>query len=200
MVTFSPEMLAKITGGAVKLDVLLYVQSTPTPIRVWTGVGPLTIPADSVDTAGGTYLGIGRLVGFPALSQLINGVAERVEFTLSGVDPDALRLADQDAEGLRAAEAFCGLAIMDDVGAIIDATFWVWNGESDTPKISRTGGDGRGPVTRQVSLSVGSPMTGRRRAGLSYFTGVDQRRRDPTDAFCDRVNLYPPNATVRWPS
>lgn len=195
-----PEVLAKITSGAVQLDALLYIQSTPNPVRCWTGVGPLAIPADTVDEDGGTYLGLGRLVGLPALSQLINGVAERVEFVLSGVDQEMLRLADQDAEGLRAASAFVGLAIFDENWAVMDSIFWLWNGEADTPKLSRQPGEGGSGAVRQISLSVGTAMTGRKRAGLSYFSGVDQRRRVPTDAFCDRANLYPPTSTIRWPT
>lgn len=190
----------------VRVGVFLLIKanngSPPTWLRMWSGVGDHDMDANAIDTQGGTYLGIGDLVGLPTLSQLVNGVAERVEFSLSGVTADIIALADAEAETVRNVPVHMAIVAFDEDFQASTSPVWVWEGESDVPRVSRqsvAGEDGSFQVIRSVSLSVGSIFTGRRRPQNAYFTGIEQRARSADDAFCDRANGYSLGTTRKWP-
>lgn len=197
--SWDPEIIAAFKSGGVRLDIFLFVDATPTPLRVWTGLSSFTMAANGIDTTGGTYIGMGRLNSIPALNQLINGAAQRLEVSLSGVDAAVLDLADADAEGLRDAASAIGVVVFDEDYQPITTCKWLWTGTCDTPKVSRSaGGNGEAPV-RTVSISLGTIFTGRKRPIASFYTGIDQRRRSSNDAFCDRSGHYTGNSTIPWP-
>lgn len=186
---------AQLAGATVRPAILLLVKTTEGDwLRAWSAFGDFALPADGIDTTGGVYRGVGELVDAPAVSQLINGLAERIVFSLSGVDPAVLALAEEDAEALRGAPAHLALVALGADWAPLHDAYWLWEGEADSLRVIRSGD------VRSVSISVGTPHTGRTRPSLGFFTGVEQRRRSPDDRFCDRVNLYSANATVRWPT
>src|SRR5687767_4810759 len=89
--------------AASRISWLLRIESDPV-CYLWTGFGPLETPADTVDAGGATWRGAGEIVGVPALQALINGVAQRVNFTLSGVSAESLRLAVEDKDTVKGAE------------------------------------------------------------------------------------------------
>lgn len=202
----SEETAQTYASGAVKVAVFVLIKtgadSPANWIRVWSGTGDIELPAGLIDTAGGVYLGMGDLVGLPSFSQLLNGVAERIEFVLSGCSPEVIALADQDAEDVRGAAAHIGIIGLDWSEQTIGDPLWLWEGETDVPrtrKQSVISEDGTGSILRSVSLSAVSAFSGRRRPPLGYFTGVDQRRRSPGDAFCDRANIYHQGRTRKFP-
>lgn len=171
-------------------------------LRAWSGAGDFPVDAGLIDTTGGIYTGAGDVVGLPVLSQLINGVADRVEFILSGASPTVLALADSEADTVRGAAVHVGLVALDEDLQALSQPLWFWEGRADVPRVARTSQvaeDGASIVTRSVSLSVGTLFTRRRRPRAAYFTGVDQRRRSPTDKGCDRANKYNLGATRKWP-
>jgi hypothetical protein len=198
MSQLSPEAIEILEASAVRYDMLMLAKSEGTWIRLWTGAGDFVATADAVDTTGGRYLGLGILSGVPALNQLINGVAERLEFTMSGIDELTLNLADAEAATVRRADTYIGMQLFDDDYQRVDGIYWLWHGKADTPKTASEMSED-GIEIRTMTLSVGSPFVIRRRPGLSYFNGIDQRAISPTDAICDRVTLYTQETTIRWP-
>jgi hypothetical protein len=52
--------------------------------------------------------------------------------------------------------------------------------------------------TRSITLNVESPLVRRRTARVSYFSDVDQRRRDPTDRAFEFISTLA-NKSVSWP-
>ncbi|HEY1630793.1 MAG TPA: hypothetical protein VGF56_05725 [Rhizomicrobium sp.] len=175
-----------------------FFMQTDTPVRIWSGVGDFRLPSDSVDTAGGVYRGLGIFVQIPSIRVPLNGAMIRHEFALSGVTAEVLRLANADRATVRGAEVFWGLTMLGPDKQPMASVAWFWNGVADTPKAARTGS--QQPVTRTVSLSVGTGEVGRKQKNLWRWTGIDQRLRSPTDAFCDRVVLYNSQTTERWPT
>ena len=192
-----PLIEAQINGRLIRTSFFMRID-TPTPVRAWAGIGDFVLPPDNVETTGGTYKGLGVISDMPSFEQLVNGVAQRVEFTLSGVDQRISELADQDAPEVRSKRVNVGLQFLDDDWQPLADILWVWEGEADvirkssvsTPDFQRT---------YTITLSVGSITTGRRRPGLSYFTSAQQRRRSADDAFCDRTGLYTQSAEIKWP-
>lgn len=167
------------------------------PVRAWAGIGDLEIPADDVETEGGTFQGVGILGNVPALRQLIGGAAERLEFSLTVPSGEIFALADDEAASVRAAPVDVGVIFFDEDWQQ-SAVAWLWNGTADVPSVSRTA-NGLS-VTRTVRISAGSAFTDRTRPQHTYFTNADQKRRSPTDDFCIRVDLYGINSAVKFPN
>jgi hypothetical protein len=188
---------AQIDGHLVRRSMLMYV-ATDVPVRAWTGVGPFEHPGDTVDIDGGTYIGLGEIQDIPALSQLVNGVASRIELSLSGVDDRIVALADADAAEIRSKTVTLGLQFFGSDWQPLGDTLWIWDGEADVIRTDTTSNPDFSR-TRTVTLSVGSITTGRRRPKLNSFTRAQQRRRSADDAFCDRTSLYSGDTELKWP-
>lgn len=156
--------------------------ATSDPVRLWTGLGALEIPADAVEPEDGArYIGGGDLLdGFQDVEQLINGIAERLEMRCSGVSPAILTLARDEQAEVEGATVDIGVVMFDGGWQISDVR-WAASYRADKLTIER------GPNERTLSLSIASGDTGRSRSPNAYWTSADQRRRSPTDAFCDRV-------------
>ena len=166
------------------------------PAYLWSGVGDLFVPADALvgDT---TYLGGGEWVDLPEIQQLINGTADRVEFTVSGVDEETLRLALDDRATVSGSIVRIGTIPMDENWQVAGAPDWEWEGVADIVTVESSTGEG-GDRTRSITLSVGSSDTARSRAQLTFFTDADQRRRFPTDAFFSHVARITSGSTRRF--
>ena len=189
----------QLAGGIVRPGVIFRMATTPT-IRLWGGAGDLEIGADAIETGASIYRGVGDITGLPAVQALINGLAERVEFTLSGaaIDATAVKLADADAATTRGAAVNMALVLFDADWQRIGDPLWLWQGEADTPRIARRT-NGSGQVTRDISISVGSIFTDRRRPSLSYYSDVEQKSRSADDRFCERTSLYSQAVNMAWP-
>ncbi len=184
--------------GAPRYSLFWLIETTTGFVRAWTGVGDYDLAADDVDTEGGTYLGIGLLGQIPALRQLVGGTAERVEFTLNGVDAVTFGLADEAAATIRSAPVNVGILFFDADWQAADDIAWMWTGTADTIATDHTG-DTAGRMSRRVTLSVGSAFTDRTRPQLGFYTPTDQARRSPTDTCCARVPAMSPESSVIWP-
>lgn len=157
------------------------------PAYLWSGIGDLDVPGDAlVGYATTRYKGVGTLTGLPQLPSLINGTADRAEFTLSGVDALALRYVDEDKLGIRGAIVRIGSLPMNDQYQIAGPVDWEWEGIADTVSFDSQGGD-FGSRVRSITIGVGTASTGRSSAALSFFTDADQRQRSPTDAFFSHI-------------
>lgn len=155
--------------------------------RIWSGHGDLDVEADLIDPDGARYLGAGALIDVPSIKTLINGAADRLDFTLSGVSARILGLAQEDAPSVKGALALLGEQDFDDNWQTAGLPRWVWRGYADVLSIdSQESAQGR---ERTIRLSVGSADTYRSNPQPTYYTDHDQRRRSPTDAIFSHVSL-----------
>ncbi|WP_210168892.1 hypothetical protein [Pseudolabrys sp. Root1462] len=147
--------------------------------------------------ADGRYYGMGELTKVPSVSQLINGKAERVVFSMSGISERVLQIANGEAVGVRGQDVRLMLIGFDADWQCLGPGVQLWRGEADYLTVSL---DSNGGIqTRTVELSVGSLMTNRRRSPYSYFTDPDQQARSPGDIFCERTPLYQNSVGKKWP-
>lgn len=188
---------AQIDGSLIRASYLLYVDSTP-PVRAWTGVGPIQVDPWGQDTTGGTYLGVGLLGGVPALAQLVNGTAARLDLSLSGVDSTIIDLATGGSDDIRMKPVSVGLIFMGEDWQPLSTPLCVFVGDSDVIRFASQSSP-NGERSREVTLSIGSVLTGRRRPNYSYWTRAGQRARSGDDAFCDRVAGYNVDSELKWP-
>lgn len=187
----NPLIQAQIDGRLLRSCYLLRIDS-PTPVCAWTGVGDIIL-------GGETYLGLGLLPDVPSFQSLINGVAARLDLTLSGVDADVLALANGEANDVRGREVKIGLLFLDSAFRPIGTPLWVgpdYRADVISTDSVSTADFGR---VRTVTLSIGSATTGRRRPPLNYWTRAQQIIRSASDAFCNLVSRYTAESEIKWP-
>lgn len=168
----------------IRESYLLRIASDP-PARMWSGDGPLVIPPDAVEAETATYLGAGELLRAPDFQALINGTAERLEFTLSGVRSQVLRLALEDAPSVRGADVHLGRIDFNAAWQPVGVVEWEAVFRADILSVSSQ--DAGGERRRAITLSVGTDDTGRSFAPSAFFTDAEQRLRSPTDAIFSHV-------------
>lgn len=166
----------------MKRILLLRVATEPVA-RVCSGAAPIIIPADSIENTPAKYLGGGTLVEIPELEQVINGTAQRISITVSGVSPQAVKLFTEEAESLKGAPVHIGIAYQDDDWQITEVE-WLAELRCDFPTASGT------RTSRSVSISIGSSDTDRSKAPANWWTPAGQRKISPTDRVCDNVPGY----------
>lgn len=191
----------QLEAGAPRIGFFFRLDTDPV-VAIWMGVGRVKPGTDSIDpVTGRSYYGFGEILDVPSFRQLINGQAERISFTLSGVSEEIVRLAtEEDAPAIKGVDTALGFALMDDEWQPLAGIKWIRRYTADVLKAGQPPVDSKDdPIVRTITLSVGSLMTGRRRPGLSYFTDFDQQRRSPGDKFCERVTLYTQETTKAWP-
>jgi hypothetical protein len=165
-------------------SIVAYIACDP-PAVLWSGVGPLPLPADTVVPAPTIALGGSELIDFPDFQQLLGGTAERIDFIISGVSEEAMRLALDDAPSVRGATVHVGTASFADDWSL-SGIEWEAVFEARSLMVSRPTANG-GKITRTVTLTIVQGATTRSRAPNAYFTDADQRRQSPTDAIFSHV-------------
>lgn len=193
---------AQMAGSCVRGCVLLRVATSPV-IRISSCVSDFPIPADLIeDGEDAIYTGWGELLDLPKFNMLINGLAEKVEFTVSATmaTGELAALASSEAADIRGAAVNVGWCAMDEDWQRISPVAWPWDGEAHSLKVNRAPAAADTPgVVQSITLPVASLLSGRKRPSPSYWTDPDQKRRSPTDRFCDRVKTYEVGTTRVWP-
>ena len=187
-----PWLAANLSGRRIGIFFRLAVEPVQ---RLWLGTGMVRV-SDVIDASGAIYRGFGEISNLPAVSQLLNGVADRYEFAVSGVRGNAVAAAAIEADTVQGARVNLGLGFFDAAYQFIGLV-WLFEGEGDFVKI------GMGPSETgenwTIALSVGSAMTGRRRRGLSVYSDPDQQSKYPGDRFCERAQRYSQGVAAEWP-
>jgi len=168
---------------------LFRLEANP-PAYVWSGVGPIVIGGD-------TYQGMGEMLNLPDVEQLINGTADRVDFSVSGVDAGTLRLALDDRDTVDGAAVYILSQQLDEFNQLIGSPEYEWEGIADVVSVDSQS-DESGNRTRTITLSVGAGDTGRSRSDLTFFTDADQRKRSLTDAFFSHIGGISAGTTRRF--
>jgi len=169
--------------------------ATPDPAVFWSGHGPLLLPADDVLPTPTAIMGAGQWVDIPALEQLINGKAQRLEVTMSGVSEETVAIAVDEAPQIPGTPIYIGRITFDDAWQI-DGVDWEWTGEGRGLSVaSQDTGSGR---VRTLTLTVAAGDTSRRRPALAYFTDADQRFDYPDDAAFSNVAGINAGTSRRW--
>jgi hypothetical protein len=181
---------------ALYRESFIFRLETDEPAMLWTGHGDLLLPADGVLDEVTVALGGGDLVNLPDLEQLINGTAQRVEITLSGVSERTAALAAEEAAQVSGAPAYIGRIQFDENWQQVGDVAWEWAGEGRGLIVA--GDDGNDGRTRALTLKLGSGDTTRSRAPLAFFTDADQRRDFPTDSFFSHVAGINAGTSRRW--
>lgn len=184
----------------VRAAVFLRIATNPVA-RAWSGVGGFALPADAVETDGGRYLGVGWMQNLPALEVLLNGAAESVTFTLSGVDDRTVALVDA-TDGVRGVAAHLGVMFYGPRWTRTPVQwFRRWRVDMvGTREIAVTSDDmDAEALSMSASVTLGSSRTSRRVGQPALWTHAEQNRLHPGDNSLSLVGRMTADATRPWP-
>jgi hypothetical protein len=161
---------------------------TADPVRIWTGHGGLQVGATFYD-------GTGQIIDLPDIKALINGIADRLDITISGVSEDAVRLLEQDRNTIPQSPARIGRVSFDDEWQETGIE-WLWRGVADTVTINSQPSDNG----RIMSFSFGFASGNTRRSNprIAFFTDADQRKRSADDAFFSHIGQISAGTTRKF--
>jgi hypothetical protein len=178
--------ISEALRGDHQLGIFVYCAFSPQPLALWFGVNDIEMELGFLSIAGGVeFLGGGVLQGVPELEVLVNGIADRVEFTLAGIDPSSYERSDIESYTVRGAEVYVGITCLDDYYQPVAPIQPLWDGRASFVRESMPPVTGSESPTVQLLLSVGSGVTTRARSSASIWSAPHQRALYPTDAFCD---------------
>lgn len=192
--------LAALASDVVNIGIFFRLETTPI-VRLWLGFGNIHPGVNVYDATGAEYVGFGEIQNVPSFKQLLNGAAERVEFSISGVSGDILQIASGgDSQQVKGKPVAVGFALMAPDWSLLGTVKWCANYTADFLSINQAVvNDPKNAIVRSLSLSCGTLLTARRRPSLSYFTDQDQQARFPGDRFCERTPLYANGFNKTWP-
>jgi hypothetical protein len=199
---FNDAEIAALQGDVQNIAAFFRLETDPV-VRLWLGFGNIVATSNVLDPDGAVYTGFGEIVGLPEFSQMINGAAERVEFTLSGVSGAVAQLAaNSDADQVKGKRTSVGMGIFGtDWQELLGAPHWIANYRADFLTINQPlVTDPGSPIVRTVTLSCGTLLTSRRRPSFSYFSDKDQQSRFLGDKFCEFTPKYATNVNKKWPT
>jgi hypothetical protein len=191
MMTLSQMIQAAATKKRQRVSLFMYVPHPTAPLRLWSGPGAIVLPeADSWDP-GARYIG-GVLRRVPPMSALLNGKAERIEFTFSGAVGFMRDYVFDPAKSIKDCKMHLGLMWfgpdwqpLGPVGLFRTVTV-------DMPGYGETGTDIK--ITTSCITNCGR----RKAQGLRTWTHANHRTRHPTDDLCRRVATLHYNYRLKW--
>jgi len=197
---FNDAELAVMASGTYSIGIFFRLETDPV-VRLWMAHGSIEVGINAYDPSGATYTGFGELLAVPVVKQLLNGTAERVDFTLSGVSGEVLSKALGEAPTVKNKIVRVGFAFMSPPSwATIGEIHWFGKYVADFVQIDQAPADAADEITRVLTLSCSTRFTGRRRPAFSYYTDADQQARFPGDQSCEYVTLYAHGYNKQWPS
>lgn len=198
---FNGDELTALEAGTVRVAIFFRLETVPV-VRIWLGIGNIQPGINVYDVTGAEYKGFGAIQNVPSFNQLVNGKAERIEFTISGVSGDIHAIASGgDAQQVKGKRVAIGLAVMAADWSLLGPVHWCANYFADFLSVQQAETDDPlQPVVRSITLSCRSLLTARRRPSYSYFTDQDQQARFPGDRFCERVSVYANGFNKTWPT
>lgn len=198
----TPEQAA-LFKPSMRLGIFWRLDTTPAA-HLWMGAHDVKAGISAVDPTGTVYIGAGRLMSIPDLEQLINGVADRVEFYLSGTSADVFGpLLGSLMSGeivVKGKKCTVGVAPMNERYQIMTSIIPIWTGIADFWQAEqKPNSDPTKEAVRSVLVSVGSGSTNRSRNKTLSWTDAEHRVDHPTDGFFSRVTRYTQQYIVTWP-
>lgn len=188
---FGQYITAQIDGEIVNLFRLAEFQFKSRTLRLWPG------QYEFVDGEGRRWqptYGIGQVTG---IAQSFNGTAPELQFEMSGVDPEMVRLARDSVDEYYNRIVRVMLQFVNDNGDPLSDPFtFTWGLMRSL--ISRREPTDNGIISI-LGITAESPFDGRSRARNSYLSDRDQQTRSPGDLICSRIAGIEAKEIV-WPA
>lgn len=191
-----PDTIAfSLAGGKVQCAALVRFDFASETMRLWRGNGVLRT------NDGALWQGLGTFGGMSGIEQALNGQAPELNFTLSGIDADVMRLARDEFEAevrgrmVRVLLQFFGVDDPDDPDnqRCLDNPFPIAAARCLTPTFAFTR-DGE----RSVTIAAETLFSLRSRPRHAMYTDADQQKRFPGDRGFEFAPTLV-NKVLTWP-
>jgi len=174
--------------------------ATTEVLRVWLGVNDIPSGMDSVDPdTNQIYYGGGRLKDIPNLEAVINGIADRAEFRLSGIDPVTASKIEMDTWDVRGKAFHVGITTLDEKFQPMSSIIPMMTGRASFLTEGSPPVTGTANPTAWIGLSVGFGITTRARNSQALWSPPHHKSYHPTDLFCDNTARNERGAEPVWP-
>lgn len=194
---YVPDDVVEAMRSSHMLGLFLHVATDP-PLHLWFGMEDVIAGIESIDPEGTTYMGGGELIGVPTLEVLVNGTADRVEFTLSGLEPGTGSKLIDSIPPVRGCDVIMGLTTLDDLYQPMSAIVPVWSGTASHTGESSPPVMGTESPTLTLALAVVTGETARSRPARSIWSPTHQKAISPTDKFCDETARLARGVDPTW--
>ncbi len=178
---------AAVTGPVARLALLAWFDFVGDPRFYWTGFGPLRT------SDGQLWEGTSGVTGISGLAMPLGTASQQVSFSLSGVDPRIMALAQQQSDRVKGQDCAVFVQLFNEDWSLRGPRRHAWSGALDV--MTYKAGDG----VYTVELTAENIWAGRRKPAHGYYTDADQQARYPGDLGCQFVASLP-GKTINWPS
>jgi hypothetical protein len=206
-----PDDVISAMRGSYNVGYFFRLDTTPA-LHLWWGVTDIAVVdwnQETIDVSGGknfsiggrTYIGAGIIIEPPdSFEVLMNGAADRIDFSMSGVDPDRVADMAETAPSVVGKDVMFGFCILDERWQPTHGIISVWGGTADAWEDEFTAPSKIGDAaSATIRLITTSGSVARSASSLSVWTDHAQKRVSATDRFCERVSLYYQTRRVVWP-
>jgi len=194
-----PDNIIEELRGSHQLGIFLRIDTDPA-LHMWFGINDIPANFDSIDPDGTVYLGGGMLVGVPTLEVLVNGTADSVEFTLSGIDPQTATKTIESLPAVRGASVHMGITTLDQYFQPMSDIIPIWVGTASHVGEQSPAVPSGETVRLTLSLAVVAGESTRSRGARSTWSSPHQKAFSPTDKFCDGVSRLARGVQPVWPN
>lgn len=201
MVEYVPTSFSSaFANGGGNLAAFLYVGTSPAPLRLCVGSDEIPFQTTTLDDQDYPYKGCGSLLGIPDFEVLMNGIADVVNLSMSGITPEVLARIATDASPVLGAEARITIGLLDERFQLISSNLPIWSGTADLwwERLEPRRGP-KDPRLYTVGLTLQSGDSSRAFSSMSMFTDQAQQTASPGDRFCERTSRYIVGVGVAWP-
>jgi len=182
MKSYPPEALMALQLGLATIGGAVEVLADE-PVRVWSGLSPITLGGNEFLPIGHRELGIAR-------GAALGAPAQNTSLVLSGLEPDLLELLD--APTLRSAPVVLWIVIADASGRTMLHSFVDERGRVDRVPVKETSGG-----TATITLEAEKAARGLGRKTGRLRSDADQRLIKPTDGSF-RAIAYAAEKVLYW--
>ena len=164
--TVSSTIVSEVTSSAVGIGLLAEMEFDSGVLRLWNGIGDLTIE-------GNVFTGVGTLGEISPITETAEIKASGIDLSLAGMNSDVLSLAL--TEDYQERDVSIWFAFFDTSSSAYLDRILMFRGRMDVMTISENGD------TSTISLTAESILVGLERARERRFTDEDQQGVYPGD-------------------
>lgn len=179
MAFFTPDQVASLSTGRVRVDFLTKMEFRTGTVYLWNGNTDL-------ETGGQLWKPMHGAGVIDGLSVPTGTTADAVTFQLNGLPDqttDLLRLALEESQDAAQQLVIVYLQLFDEDWQPVGAPIGIWWGFMQSPRITRTPmQDGEGAI-QSISLTAENAFFNRSRPPYGRYTDRDQQKRAPGDKF-----------------
>ena len=196
---YFPDATIALLKGSYNLGIFFRLGTTPA-LHLAFSINDIPVYIPGLDSPSMVYTGAGQFLNIPDLETMINGIASKVSFALSGLNPVAVAAMLDTAPEVLGALVTVGICPMDQYWQPVGTIVPVWTGTAEfIAEEFKVENDPAKPQVQSLMLTASTGDMSRASSNLQTFSDSAQKTLYPTDNFCIRVFRYVQTLLIKWP-